>query len=155
PVLERRGHHLRGRVGGEPPARGRREAGPELDRAELVAAPGQRHRRLPRPGPDLEDPGTGSEAGERLEVVEQLRRIAGSRAVVTLRLLVEDRPQAQRAVQPMSIVTGAPVKDFPPGPSRNATTSATSPGSIRRFAACGATMTFSSTSSSGRLWAFA
>ena len=52
---------------------------------------------------------------------------------------------AHRAVQPMSMVTGTPVNGRPPGPSRNATTSATSSGSISRLTACGARMTSSRT----------
>jgi hypothetical protein len=39
-------------------------------------------------------------------------------------------PRRYRAVQPMSIVTGTPVNARPAGPARNATTSATSSGSI-------------------------
>ena len=51
---------------------------------------------------------------------------------------------------PWSIVTGTPVNARPPGPARNATTSATSEGSISCLTACGARITCSSTSSSGR-----
>ena len=59
-------------------------------------------------------------------------------------------PDPQRAVQPRSITTGVPVKPRPLGPSRNATTSATSLGSSSRFTACRSRITSSSTRSSGR-----
>ena len=60
---------------------------------------------------------------------------------------------AQRAVQPKSIGTAAPVKARPPGPARNATTSATSSGSISRLTACGCQDHLLSTRSSGTPWA--
>ena len=47
------------------------------------------------------------------------------------------------------MISGAPVKASPPGPSRKRTASATSLGSISRLSTCGARMTRSSTSSSG------
>jgi hypothetical protein len=59
------------------------------------------------------------------------------------------RRRAQRAVQPRSMVTGAPVKARPSGPSRNDTTPATSAGSISRLTACGWRITSSRTRSSG------
>ena len=55
----------------------------------------------------------------------------------------------QRAVQPRSSTTGVPVNPRPLGPSRNATTSATSLGSSSRFTACRSRITSSSTRSSG------
>jgi hypothetical protein len=133
----------------------RRESFAQLDRHDRVAAPGEGDRRLAGARPDLEHARARPEAGEPFEIFEQRRRIAGAGAVVALGVFVEGRAQAQRAVQPMSIVTGAPVNERPPGPSRNATTSATSSGSISRFTACGATMTSSRTRSSGKPWAFA
>ena len=45
--------------------------------------------------------------------------------------------RTQRAVQPRSMVTGAPLKARPPGPSRKDTTPATSAGSMSRLTAWG------------------
>jgi hypothetical protein len=155
PVLERgvddldvrEGRELAPRDGGQPRA--------ELDRDDRVAALRERDRRLAGAGADLEDAVARLQAGQPGEVVEELGRVVRPSAVVALGILVEGAAPAQRAVQPRSIVTGVPVNDRPPGPSRNATTSATSSGSISRFTACGATMTSSRTRSSGRPCAFA
>ena len=60
-------------------------------------------------------------------------------------------PGGSSAGRPAEIhTTGEPVKPRPPGPSRKATTSATSSGSSSRFTAWRSRMTSSSTRSSGR-----
>jgi hypothetical protein len=92
PVLERRRDHLDRREAGEVPAGDGGQVLSELDRHDPATAFGQRHRRLPRPGTDLQHPDARPHPRQLGQVVEQRRRIARSSAVVQLGRLVERRP---------------------------------------------------------------
>ena len=134
----------------------RRDAAPVARRRPLL--PDRRARR--RPG----DPGVPHRLTERLltygsSFLARTQPVGQCSARPTPRTQpgAARRPSgaAQRAVQPWSSVTGAPLNALPAGPSRKATTSATSDGSMSSLTACGARMTSSSTRSSLMPWALA
>jgi hypothetical protein len=97
PGLELRSHDLDGGKRRQLPAGDLGERRAQLDSDDLEPSLGERQRRLPRPGPDLEHASAVPEGPERDEVVEDLARIAGSRPVVELRDVLERRPQAVAA----------------------------------------------------------
>jgi hypothetical protein len=71
----------------------RLEIGAELHRDDLAATFGQRHRGLPSPGADLQQPAARPDPGQLRHVVKQRRRVARPGPVVQLGGLVEGRSQ--------------------------------------------------------------
>ena len=93
PAVEVRRHDLHTRKRRQVAPRDTGEIRAELDTGDLQPALRERDSRLTGPAADLEHTGAGLQASELDQVVEQLRRIAGPRAIVELGHLVERRAE--------------------------------------------------------------
>jgi len=86
---------------GEPSTGRIREIGAQLDRRDLVTTLGQRHRRLARTRPELEDASPWTELGKIGQVIKQFRRVSRSRAIVKLGSFVEGPAEWRRYFIPV------------------------------------------------------